>query len=454
MENKNNLPVDKLKIWEEIKQRAKETLGESVFNAWFCQMRSIADNNNEAFILEVPDAFFKEWVIEHYQSLISNMLKEVSGRLFNVEFRINSELLKMPDKSHLEKYQVDYQKTQGSVSSLNSLYIFDNFVVGNSNRFAYAASLAVAESPSKTYNPLFIYGGVGLGKTHLVQAICHFVQQKAPGQYKICYVSSEIFTNELIDAIGHRTTANFRQKYRNTDVLVIDDIQFIAGKESTQEEFFHTFNTLYDSHKQIIISSDRPPKEIPRLEERLISRFGWGLITDVQLPDYELRVAILKKKLERESTQVPDDVIEFIAQAIKNNIRELEGALIRIIAYSLLEDQPISLVLAKEILKDLIKEENKIVDIPLIQRKVAEFFNVSLVDLKADRRQKNIVTPRQVAMFLARELTNYSLPEIGKFFNGKDHTTVLYSYNKIKRDAVNSRVLKNQINKIIQEIKR
>jgi chromosomal replication initiator protein len=344
-------------------------------------------------------------------------------------------------------------KEPQAATNLNPRYTFDNFVVGPSNRHAHAYSLAVAESPAKAYNPLFIYGGVGLGKTHLIQAVCHHIKHKPSANLKICYITSERFTNELIDAIQHRSTAGFRQKYRNVDVLVIDDIHFIAGKESTQEEFFHTFNALYDAHKQIIFSSDRPPKEIANLQDRLVSRFGWGLTTDIQPPDLETRVAILKKKIERESVQLPDDVIFFIAQLIKTNIRELEGALIRTIAYSLLEEKPITLDLAKEVLKDLLKEPKKLITVDFIQRCVAEEFGVSLHDLKTKRRNKNIVLPRQVAMYISRELTELSLPEIGESFGGKDHTTVLYSYNKIKGDLKNSDILKDRMERIIQIIK-
>jgi len=453
VENPNNPAVNKLKTWEEAKTRIKDVLGEPIFNAWISQI-SCVDDALDKFVLEVPDAFFKDWVGEHYIELIQNILRELTGKTLEVELSVNPKLLNMQSEKRLEKYQTRLQKNaHPNLIPFNPLYIFDTFVVGNSNRFAYAASMAVADSPAKAYNPLFIYGGVGLGKTHLMQAACQSAQKKFPNQNKICYVSSESFTNELIDAITHRTTNNFRQKYRSTDILVIDDIQFIAGKESTQEEFFHTFNALYDNHKQIIISSDRPPKEIPLLEERLISRFGWGLITDIQPPDFELRAAILRKKIEHQPIQISDDIIEFIARTIKNNIRELEGALIRIVAYSQLEEKPLNLDLVKEILKDVIKEGVKTIDIPLIQSKVAEHFGVPLGDLKTNKRQKNIVTPRQIAMFLSRELTNFSLPEIGQSFNGKDHTTVLYSYNKIKKDMAANKTLKNQVNRIIQEIK-
>jgi chromosomal replication initiator protein len=294
---------------------------------------------------------------------------------------------------------------------------------------------------------------VGLGKTHLIQAICHHAYQKAQGSLKICYLPSERFTNELIDAIQRHSTAAFRQKYRNTDILVVDDVHFFAGKESTQEEFFHTFNTLYDAHKQIIFSSDRPPKEIANLQERLVSRFGWGLTTDIQPPDLETRVAILKKKVEREPVHVPDEVIFFIAQLIKTNIRELEGALVRTIANSLLEEKPITLEAAKEVLKDLFREPKRLIIVDFIQRCVAEEFGVSLADIKTRRRNKTIVLPRQVAMYLSRELTDLSLPEIGIYFGGKDHTTVLHSYNKIKEGIYKNPLLKDRMERLIKTIK-
>ena len=335
---------------------------------------------------------------------------------------------------------------------LNPRFTFENFVVGPSNRFAHAAAMAVAESPARAYNPLFIYGGVGLGKTHLMQAICQYVRSKDQS-INIYYTPSERFTNELISAIQHHSTPMFRQRYRNMDVLVIDDIHFIAGKESTQEEFFNTFNALYDAHKQIIICSDRSPREIPKLEERLVSRFSWGLITDIQPPDFETRVAILKKKIEKEPVNIPDEVIFFIAQIIKTNIRELEGALIRVVACSLLEEKPITLDLIKDVLKDCIQRVEKPVNFQEIEQCVANEFGVPLKELKTKRRSKNIVLPRQVAMYLCRQLTEASLPEIAKFFGGRDHTTVLYAYNKIRLDLEGNSELKQRVNKIIHNFK-
>jgi len=439
------------KKWEEAQTALKTKLGDTIFATWIAPLKlSALDGQNPE--LEAPDQFFKDWIEKHYWALIQESLKACG---------LNNLLVKLvvgQDQPILDNQNTSPESQSVKILSttclnLNSRYTFDNFVIGASNRHAHAYSLAVANSPAKTYNPLFIYGGVGLGKTHLIQAICHQIKNNTDSAIKICYISSEKFTNELIDAIVHRSTAAFRQKYRNLDILVIDDIHFIAGKESTQEEFFHTFNALYDAHKQIVFSSDRPPKEITNLQERLVSRFGWGLAIDIQPPDLETRIAILKKKIEREPVHVPDDVIYFIAGIIKTNIRELEGALMRTIAYSLLEEAPVTLQLAKEVLKDLLKEPAKLITVDFIQRCVVEEFGVSLQDLKTKRRNKQVVMPRQIAMYLSRELTELSLPEIGELFGGKDHTTVLHSYKKLKEDLTKDPNLKERIEKLIQTIK-
>jgi len=443
--------TDILKSWQEAQTYLKNRLGITVFETWILPLIPNAKNNN-SLVLEAPDHFFRDWVEKHYQAIIK---EAINPKPAQQEILVSLEVT-APGKESLDKVNpkglpINLPALQEGFS-LNPRYTFENFVVGQSNRHAHAYSLAVAESPAKAYNPLFIYGGVGLGKTHLIQAICNHIKIKASAHFKICYISSERFTNELIDAIQHHSTANFRQKYRNVDVLVIDDIHFIAGKESTQEEFFHTFNTLYDAHKQIVFSSDRPPKEIANLQDRLVSRFSWGLTTDIQPPDLETRVAILKKKIEREPITVPDEVIFFIAQLIKTNVRELEGALVRTIAYSLLEEKPITLELTKDVLKDLLKEPKKLITVDFIQRCVAEEFGISLPDLKTKRRNKNIVLPRQVAMYLSRELTELSLPEIGSCFGGKDHTTVLHSYNKIKEGINIQEPLKQKVERIIHII--
>ncbi|MFH0739054.1 MAG: chromosomal replication initiator protein DnaA [Candidatus Omnitrophota bacterium] len=435
------------KLWVKAQGYLKERLGKTVFETWIVPLK-LKKHEKGLLTLQAPDQFFKEWIEKHYQQILEEAALEVTKEKASVALEVGAPDHTTQPRLKAESVLGRPQDAQDNLG-LNSRYTFDNFVVGPSNRHAHAYSLAVAESPAKTYNPLFIYGGVGLGKTHLIQAICHHIKNKKSGHYKICYMPSERFTNELIDAIQHRSTANFRQKYRNVDLLVIDDIHFIAGKESTQEEFFHTFNALYDAHKQIVLCSDRPPKEIANLQDRLVSRFGWGLTTDIQPPDLETRAAILKKKIERESVKVPDEVIFFIAQLIKTNIRELEGALIRTIAYSLLEEKPITLELTKEVLKDLLKEPKKLITVDFIQRCAAEEFGVSLQDLKTRRRHKTIVLPRQVAMYLSREFTDLSLPEIGEFFGGKDHTTVLHSYNKIKGAIKDNEYLKERVERVI-----
>lgn len=337
-------------------------------------------------------------------------------------------------------------------STLNPKYTFNSFVIGNSNRFAHAASLAVAESPAKAYNPLFIYGGVGLGKTHLMHAIGHYILDGNPNA-KVVYVSSEKFTNELINAIKDDKNEEFRNKYRNVDILLIDDIQFIAGKERTQEEFFHTFNALHDANKQIILSSDRPPKEIPTLEDRLRSRFEWGLIADIQVPDFETRMAILKKKADVENLNVANEVMGYIATKIKSNIRELEGALIRIIAYSSLTNREVTVDLATEALKDIIsKKQGKHVTIDLIQDVVSSYFNLRVEDLKSQRRTRNVAYPRQIAMYLSRKLTDMSLPKIGEEFGGRDHTTVIHAYEKISENLKTDDSLQNTVNDITKKL--
>ena len=444
-----------LKIWQDCLPKLQEILGQTIFETWIVPLALQGEQSQQGqeLILEAPDPFFKDWVLKNYLSVIQSTLKaSLPAEQTGLEVRIVSRGPSVSQEVGIRNFQNHWLGEQKENFILNPRFTFENFVVGASNRFAHAASMAVAESPSRAYNPFFIYGGVGLGKTHLMQALCHYVRSKNKS-INICYIPSERFTNELINAIQHHSTSTFRQKYRNMDILVIDDIHFIAGKESTQEEFFHTFNALYDAHRQIIISSDRSPREIPKLEERLVSRFSWGLITDIQLPDFETRVAILKKKIEKEPINIPDEVIFFIAQIIKTNIRELEGALIRIIARSLLEAQPITLDLTKEVLKDCIQQTQKPVNFQKIQECVANEFGISLMELKTKRRSKNIVLPRQIAMYLSRRLTEASLPEIAKFFGGRDHTTVLYAYNKIKSSLEKNNDLQQRISKVIQSLK-
>lgn len=419
-------------LWEKAQDEIRDKVGKASYETWFSAIQ-VCEKDAGTLVVEAPDDFFKSWIVEHYQSLLEETFRNLAMGPVSLEFSVNPNILSSKTPSILPAHEPVSQETSHFKSPLNSRFTFDNFVIGPANRFACAAGQAVAESPSRAYNPLFIYGPVGLGKTHLIQAIAHKLSELHP-KLKCCYMSSERFTNDLIDAIRHRSTPQFRTKYREIDVLLIDDIHFIAGKESTQEEFFNTFNTLHNSHKQIIITSDRPPKDIANLEERLSSRFAWGLITDIHAPDFETRVAILKKKVEREPVDVPDDVIHFIAEQIHTNIRELEGALIRVVAYSLLDEGPITLDMAKNILKDMVKEVSKKIGIDMVQKTVAEFFKVSLAELRSKKRYKNIVLPRQIAIYLSRELTNSSFPEIGNAFGGKDHTTALYSFKKIKKN--------------------
>lgn len=439
-----------------------ELANEQSFNIWFGPIKFVS-LTGDTVTLEVPNKFFRDWLLGRYMGLISSGILKSAGKEFKIEFLLNEtvdvdiavketkqDTQKKEPKSFwpFSKEKTDPAKEIGLILK----YTFDSFVVGPSNRFVHAASLAVCDSPAKAYNPFFIYGGVGLGKTHLMHAIGQKVLQKFP-KSKVLYISSEEFTNHLISSIQTRQTMKFREKYRNVDVLLIDDIQFIAGKESTQEEFFHTFNTLHDAHKQIVVSSDKPPKEIHTLEERLVSRFGWGLVTDIQPPDFETRMAILKKKSERETIALPDDVFYFLAEKIRSNIRELEGALIRVVAYAKLINKDLTVDLAKEVLKDMIIEGEKKITVDLIQKKVCDYFDIKLSDMKIKKRNRGIAYPRQIAMHLARQLTEYSLPEIGEYFGGRDHTTVIHACEKIEGDLKIKKGLRESIDRIIQNIK-
>jgi len=444
--------MNPLKVWEKAQDEIKSRVGQTSYETWFSSIH-LKEVLPDTLIVETPDEFFKNWIVEHYLDIIENALTSVAPQNINIEFNVNSQVLSKKNSSRLSTIEKDFKKEDlPKTTPIAPRFTFENFVIGPSNRFAHAASLSVAESPAKAYNPLFIYGGVGLGKTHLMQSIANHIRQRDP-KTKFCYISSERFTNELIEAIRRGATPQFRSKYRHVDVLLVDDIQFIAGKEATQEEFFHTFNDLHENKKQIVISSDRLPKSIVSLEERLSSRFTWGLVTDVQPPDFETRVAILRKKVEREPAHIPDDVILFIADQIKTNIRELEGALVRVMAYSLLEESPVSLNMAKIILKDMVKEASKIINVDMIQKAVANHFDISLYDLRTTKRNKNIVLPRQVAMYLTRQLTGLSLPEIGAAFGGKDHTTVLHSCKKINKEIGVNNNLKNSVDQLSTEIK-
>ncbi|NLP27480.1 MAG: chromosomal replication initiator protein DnaA [Clostridia bacterium] len=437
-------------LWEKTLNIIKGELTEVSFNTWIKSAVPLSITE-DTIKLGVPNDFTKEILDTRYKELLINAIKLISTKRYNIEFTIASEEAVTVEKSESDSKN-NVQATDEMIATLNPKYTFDSFVIGNSNRFAHAASLAVAESPAKAYNPLFIYGGVGLGKTHLMHAIGHFILLANP-RAKVVYVSSEKFTNELINSIKDDTNVEFRNKYRNVDVLLIDDIQFIAGKERTQEEFFHTFNALHEANKQIILSSDRPPKEIPTLEDRLRSRFEWGLIADIQPPDFETRIAILKKKADVEKLDIPNEVMVYIASQIKSNIRELEGALIRIVAYSSLTNREISVDLASEALKDIISnKKTRQINIPYIQETVAAYYNLRVEDLKSQRRTRNVAFPRQIAMYLSRKLTDMSLPKIGEEFGGRDHTTVIHAYEKISDCLQKDESLQSTVNDLSKKI--
>jgi chromosomal replication initiator protein len=404
------------------------------FYTWF-KPATFVDENEVAITVRVPNVVFKDWLTKHYSGVIGEAIVELGKEGLAVNF-ITDPLADhaavpfSPDEAAALE-SVPPAASPPGLSRLNARYTFDSFIVGPSNQFAHAACRAVAEAPSRSYNPLYIYGGVGLGKTHLMHAVGQYVLQH-DRQYKLTYISAERFMNEMINAVRYDRIIDFRERYRTVDVLLVDDVQFIAGKEGTQTEFFHTFNALYDSQKQIVISSDCPPHEIPSLEERLRSRFEWGLIADIQSPDLETKVAILKKKADAESVPLPDNVAMYIAGRIKSNIRELEGSLIRLIAYASLTGHEITLPLAQEVLRNILEHEEKAVTIEIIQKHVAEFFNLKLVDLKSRNNSKSIAKPRQIAMYLCKSLTHASLPEIGRSFGGKHHSTVIHSIRKVE----------------------
>ncbi|AEF92906.1 Chromosomal replication initiator protein dnaA [Desulfotomaculum nigrificans CO-1-SRB] len=433
-------------MWDQVLVLLEKQVNKHSFDTWLAKCKPVAFYDN-TIIIEVPDHFSKGWLADRYAPIIKQAYEVIAHQEVSLQFILAGQELEQPNKAREKAQDETY------INILNPRYTFDTFVIGNSNRFAHAASLAVAESPAKAYNPLFIYGGVGLGKTHLMHAIGHYILQNNPG-LKVAYCTSEKFTNELINAIRDDQTEEFRNKYRSMDILLIDDIQFLEKKERTQEEFFHTFNTLYEANKQIIISSDRPPKEIATLEDRLRSRFEWGLITDIQSPDYETRVAILRKKAQLEGlSNIPDETIAFIADKIQSNIRELEGALIRVTAFSNLEKREATPALAAEVLKDVISPSKpKVITVPLIMQTVADFYGIRLEDLKAKKRTRSVAFPRQVAMYLTRELMDLSLPKIGEEFGGRDHTTVLHACDKIVADLASDPVLQETIKELRKRI--
>ncbi len=441
-------------LWNEILETIKKELSPQAYNSWFSQTKVVKLDGNE-LIISAPGDFCKDWLEKHYTEFIKEILKRAIGSddSLKIEFRAADQIISTPSLSTPKK-KIKKSETfsKNNKLVLTPKYSFDSFVVGDGNRFAHAACLAVAQSPSKSYNPLFVYGVVGLGKTHLIQAIGRYITEHSR-KIKVLYISSEKFTNEMIDSIRDDRTVAFRDKYRSVDVLLIDDIQFLAGKERTQEEFFHTFNTLYDSNKQIVITSDRPPKDIPTLENRLISRFEWGLITDIQPPDLETRIAILRKKAQAENLSVPTEAIDFIAEKIPSNIRQLEGALTKLVAFSTFTKKELSVSLAQEILKDIIPLENKKISINQIQKAVTDYYTIKVNSLLSKKRTKDIVLARQVAIYLSRELTDLSLTSIGEAFGRRDHTTIIHSYTKIKNKIEKDKSFKGIIKNLVLSIK-
>ena len=424
-------------MWNDALVYIQEKVPKQVFETWFTPVVLDRIEDTTAY-LAVPNKFFGEWLGEHYRDLLAEAVSVAQGGgHLDVSFVVNHKQAPSSSPAQQESGPAD-TAGRGFVASrskrgvqLNPKYTFKSFVVGAGNQFAHAACMAVAEQPAKAYNPLFLYGGVGLGKTHLLNAIGNYLAERS--DLRIAYLTTEQFTNEVINSIRYDKMIDLRKRYRNVDMLMIDDIQFLAGKERTQEEFFHTFNTLYEAHKQIVLSSDRFPKDMPDIEERLRSRFEWGLIADLQPPDVETRIAILRKKSEDERIALPEDVIHFLATTMKNNIRELEGSLVRVGAYSSLTGQTITLDMAKNVLRDLIGDKKKIVSIEDIQEVVGSKYHLKIADLKSRRRSKTLVHPRQIAMYLCRELTDASFPEIGRQFGGKDHTTIIHACRQITK---------------------
>lgn len=432
-------------FWKNILSLLEKKVEKHTFETWFLPIgfEGFEDKN---IILNVPNEFFKEWVLEHYYFLIKNEIKDYLKEDFNIKIKVKENRKEIKFKYSLQN---DNRVVEGILKekNLNFRYTFENFVVGSGNQFAHAAAIAVANSPANIYNPLFIYGGVGLGKTHLLNAIGHYILTKNIAQ-RVCYITSEKFTNDLISSIRYQKTTSFREKYRSVDILLLDDVEFIAGKEKTQEEFFHTFNALYESKKQIVLTSDKFPKEIPGLEERLRSRFEWGLIADIQPPDFETKVAILKSKARLNNIPLPNDVAFFLASNVKSNIRELEGFLLRLGAYTSFTGVQITVDLAKEILKDLLRIKKRDVNVDLILKEVSHVFNIKISDLKSNKKNNSIVLPRQVAMYLIKKFTNLSFPEIGKVLGGKNHSTIIYGVKKIEEILEHDVKLRKTVNKI------
>ena len=431
--------------WQQVLDIVEKKINQQSYNTWF-KPTQLIKRDDKALYVRVPNTFFQDWLNDHIDVVLEAAQLAGIGdiNVIYITEKGPTELAGFPSQGKLDFESID--------NTLNPKYTFDTFVVGSSNQFAHAAALAVAEKPSKAYNPLFLYGGVGLGKTHLMHAIGQMIKLNNK-QLRLTYVSTEKFTNEVINAIRYDKMLSFNERYRNNDVLLIDDIQFIAGKERTQEVFFHTFNSLYDTHKQIIISADCPPREIPTLEERLHSRFEWGLIADIQPPDLETKVAIIKKKAERQNITIPDNVALYIASKIKSNIRELEGALVRLIAYCSLKGSEITLSMAQETLHDILGPGEKAITIEMIQKAIADHFKMRVQELKSKNNSKSVALPRQICMYLCKKLTGASLPQIGREFGDKHHTTVLHSVTKIDQMIQRDRELSKQIQSFMDSFK-
>ncbi|SHE88996.1 chromosomal replication initiator protein [Atopostipes suicloacalis DSM 15692] len=436
---------DQNSIWIYLKDKFKEDLSKVSFDTWI-DSAQVLTVSNQMIMIQVPTTLHKEYWENHLATRIVEYIYEYAGQEITPRFITKDEQEQQDQEEEIIEIPNNIQTISRS-SELNSKYTFDTFVIGKGNQMAHAAALVVSEEPGTIYNPLFFYGGVGLGKTHLMHAIGHQYLSINPDK-NVKYVSSETFANDFIMSIQNRTQEEFRKKYRTVDLLLVDDIQFFADKEGTQEEFFHTFNALYDDRKQIVLTSDRLPNEIPKLQERLVSRFAWGLSVDITPPDLETRIAILRKKADAERLEIPNDTLSYIAGQIDSNIRELEGALVRVQAFATMQNREISTSLAADALKSMIKGSDKEVTIEKIQKDVARYYNITIEDLKGRRRVKAIVTPRQIAMYLARELTDASFPKIGSEFGGKDHTTVLHAHEKITNAIKEDTKMKREIEEI------
>ena len=437
-------------LWSEVSGRLKGALNETTYQTWFAEAEGV-ELSDDAFVLGVPNDFTREWIEGHFLGLIGAAVRDVTGQERHVGLSVRERVPIATPTFH------EPPKRAGAVpgeGTMNPKYTFDLFVIGSSNRFAHAAALAVAEAPAQAYNPLFIYGGTGLGKTHLMQAIAQYVNEHS-SDLAVRYVTSETFMNDFINSLRDKRIEGFKQRYRTYDLLLVDDVQFFEHKERIQEEFFHTFNSLYEAGSQIVMSSDRPPRDIATLEERLRSRFEWGLITDIQPPDLETRIAILRKKVKTDGINVADaQVLSFIASRVSTNIRELEGALTRVVAFASLTGRALSVELAEDVLKDVFPQGDAVeVSIRRIQELVSERFQLTMDELTGDKRSQNIVYPRQVAMYLSRELTDSSLPKIGKEFGGRDHTTVIHATSKIARLIKEDRSVYNLVQELTARVK-